>query len=180
MYVISRLVQPNAQCLLFGFAFNGVTRKEFFALESIPIQRQHSIPFVYIRSFLTMPEATTILKGFLSASAIPGVFWTLMGLGIVPLDKTKDIAAPFIEPLGIPTNLFLCILGPAKILGVSSLWGYGPMPELVGRLGLTFSALCGAYGHASIGETPLPPIIYAAMMGGLFILERSASKAKKA
>lgn len=127
-----------------------------------------------------MPEATTVIKGFLSVSAIPGVFLTLMGLGVVPLDKTQDIAAPFIGPLGIPVKPFLCVLGPAKILGVSSLWGYGPMPEIIGRLGLAFSAVCAAYGHASIDESSLPPIIYAGMVGGLFILEKSTTKAKKA
>lgn len=127
-----------------------------------------------------MPETTTVVKTFLTSAAIPGVFLTLMGLGVIPLDKTEGIAAPFIEPLGIPIKPFLCVLGPAKVLGGLSLWGYGPLPEIVGRIGLMFAALCGSYGHAAIGESPVPAIVYTGLMGSLFILDKSTSKGKKA
>ena len=123
--------------------------------------------------------ARTAIKVLLTSAVIPGLFYTLMGLGIAPLDKTAGIAAPFISPLGIPVKPFLCVLGPAKILGGLSLWGVGPMPEMIGRVGLVITALCGAYGHSVIGESPIPPMVYAGMIGGLFLLDKSVSKGKK-
>eukprot|EP00531_Pseudo-nitzschia_arenysensis_P019858 CAMPEP_0116136482 /NCGR_PEP_ID=MMETSP0329-20121206/11746_1 /TAXON_ID=697910 /ORGANISM="Pseudo-nitzschia arenysensis, Strain B593" /LENGTH=128 /DNA_ID=CAMNT_0003631349 /DNA_START=87 /DNA_END=473 /DNA_ORIENTATION=+ len=128
-----------------------------------------------------MPDAKTTIKALATVTVFPGIYYVLMGLGIAPIeDKIEQMAAPFIEPLGIPTKPFFCFLGPCKILGGLSLWGIGPMPEIVGRLGLMLAASCGAYGHSVVGESPVPPIVYAGMIASLFLLDKSTSKGKKA
>ena len=97
---------------------------------------------------------------------------TIMGLGLVPLDEAMiPVAAPFIDPFGIPMKGFLLVLGPCKILGVLALWGIGPMPEWIARLGLSLSATCAVYGHHSVGESVVPPLGYLALMGGLYALD---------
>ena len=128
-----------------------------------------------------MPDASTTIKVLATIVVLPGLFTALMGLGVAPVDeKMAAMAAPFIEPLEIPTKPFFCFLGTCKILGGLSLWGIGPMPEIVGRIGLIVAASCGAYGHMVVGDVPLPPIIYAGMVASLFVLDKSTSKGKKA
>lgn len=128
-----------------------------------------------------MPDATTSIKALATVSVFPGIYYVLMGIGIAPIEeKIEQLAAPFIEPLGIPFKSFCCFLGPCKILGGLSLWGIGPMPEIVGRLGLMLAASCGAYGHSVVGESPVPALVYAVMIASLFVLDKSASKGKKA
>mmetsp|Transcript_23008 Transcript_23008/g.48981 ORF Transcript_23008/g.48981 Transcript_23008/m.48981 type:complete len:128 (+) Transcript_23008:183-566(+) len=119
-----------------------------------------------------MPSATAIVKSLCTVSALPGLFMTLMGVGLAPVDEQiGKMAGPFIDPLGIPLRPFLCLLGPCKILGSFSLWGIGPMPEWFGRPGLMFSALCGAYGHSVVGESVIPPIAYVGMIFSLYFLD---------
>ena len=128
-----------------------------------------------------MPDATTIAKTLATVPIIPGALMILMGLGLAPLDEGMAAAAsPFLTPLGFPTKPFMLILGPCKILGGLSLWGIGPMPEMVGRIGLMFSAACGAYGHYKAGDPFIPPLMYIGVLGSLYYLDKSVSKGKKA
>lgn len=128
-----------------------------------------------------MPEAKTIVKALASATILPGLFYTSMGLGILPVDESlKNVAAHFIDPIGLPTKPFFLILGPCKILAGLSFWGIGPMPELVARTGLLIASTCGAIGHKLNDETVLPPVIYAGLIASLFVLDKSASKGKVA
>ncbi len=124
-----------------------------------------------------MPDTKTTIKALLTATILPGAAMLLMGLGIAPLDENMGkMAAPFIEPFGIQTKHFFCFLGPCKILGGLSLWGIGPMPEIVGRLGLILAATCGAYGHTVVGESFVPAVVYAILTAYLFVLDKSAIK----
>lgn len=104
---------------------------------------------------------------------------TLIGLGLVPVDENMlSVAAPFINPFGIPLRPFLLVLGPCKVLGVLSLWGIGPMPEWFARIGLAVASVCAAYGHSTIGESIVPPLIYFGFIGSLYALDNK-EKGKK-
>eukprot|EP00531_Pseudo-nitzschia_arenysensis_P019834 CAMPEP_0116122834 /NCGR_PEP_ID=MMETSP0329-20121206/4424_1 /TAXON_ID=697910 /ORGANISM="Pseudo-nitzschia arenysensis, Strain B593" /LENGTH=128 /DNA_ID=CAMNT_0003616705 /DNA_START=311 /DNA_END=697 /DNA_ORIENTATION=+ len=128
-----------------------------------------------------MPEAKTIVKALASVTILPGLIYTAMGLGLLPVEESiEKVAAPFIDPIGLPTKPFFLILGPCKILAGLSFWGIGPMPELVARIGLLIASTCGAIGHKMNDETILPPVIYAGMVASLFVLDQSASKGKLA
>ena len=123
---------------------------------------------------------TTIVRGLLSMSIIPGIGMTCIGLGLLPIDdKFVIMSTPFIQPLGIPTKVFACILGPCKILGCLALWNIGPMPEWFARFGLMFAAACGSYGHTLVGESPAPPLGYIGLMLTLYALENVGSKKGK-
>ena len=106
----------------------------------------------------------------------------LTSTGVVPLDeKMVSVAMPFIGPLGIPTRSFFLVLGSCKILGSLSLWKKGPMPEWFARLGLILSASCAAYGHYTVGDSILPPLIYAGVCSSLYFLDPlSQNREKKA
>lgn len=127
-----------------------------------------------------MPSLVQIVKGLCSGVAIPGTFLLFMGLGIAPLDEgLVAIANPFIGPLAIPAKPFFLTLGSCKILGVLSLWKIGPMPEWFARAGLTFAACCAAYGHHSVGEPLVPPLVYSVLISSLWVLDPLNGKAKK-
>mmetsp|Transcript_13311 Transcript_13311/g.27963 ORF Transcript_13311/g.27963 Transcript_13311/m.27963 type:complete len:130 (-) Transcript_13311:2727-3116(-) len=128
---------------------------------------------------MSIPTPRTIVKALLSPSIVPGTFFTLIGLGLVPMDDgTLSVAAPFINPLGIPIRPFLLVLGPCKIMGALSLWGIGPMPEWFARGGLALSAACAAYGHSAIGESMVPGIMVIGLIGCLYALDNK-EKGKK-
>lgn len=128
-----------------------------------------------------MPELQTIVKSLCSFSVIPGIFMLAMGLGVAPVDEgLTNVAAPFLDPLGLPFRPFVLVLGGCKIVGVLSLWGRGPMPEAVGRVGLATSAMCAAYGHRSVGESVVAPVVYTAMIGALYALDGASGKGKSA
>lgn len=119
-----------------------------------------------------MPSATTIVKSLMTGIVLPGTFMTLMGLGVVPVDeKMSSMAAPFLDPFGIPVKQFFLLLGPCKILGGLSLWGIGPMPEWFARIGLIVSSVCGGYGHYFIGDSVVAPVVYLGMIGSLYFLD---------
>ena len=121
---------------------------------------------------MTMPKAATIAKVLATLTIIPSVPMVLMGLGLVPVDeKLVGIASPFLEPFGIPFRPFMCVLGPAKILGALSLWGIGPMPEFFGRIGLATAALCGAYGLNFVGDSTAPALVYSGIIASLYVLD---------
>lgn len=128
-----------------------------------------------------MPELVTILKGLCSGSALAGLGMTCMSLGVIPVDEgLEGVAQVFIGDM-IPTRLFLGILGPAKLLGVASLWGYGPLPKTVGLVGLAMSAFCGAIGHGVRNETAQMLIAGGslAMFGAVHVLEQKKAEGKK-
>jgi hypothetical protein len=122
-----------------------------------------------------MLEAITILKGFCTTPVLPGLFMLMMGLGVAPVDEgMAKAAAVFIDPVGIPQSPFFILLGTCKILGGLSLWGIGPMPEKVGKIGLAVAATCGAIGHFVAGDPWIPPLVYNVMLGSLVYMEKSA------
>ena len=126
-----------------------------------------------------MPSTATIVKSLATGIVLPGTFMTLMGLGLVPIDeKVSQMAAPFLTPFGIPFRPFMCLLGPCKILGGLSLWGIGPMPEWFARIGLLIASVCGGYGHYTIGDTLVGPIVYFGMIGSLYFID-PLTKGKK-
>lgn len=129
-----------------------------------------------------MPEAKTIVKALATIGAIlPGLYYAAQGLGVAPVDASLEpVAAPFIDPIGLPTKPFFLILGTSKILAGLSFWGVGPMPELVGRIGLIVAAGFGAIGHHINNETVVPPLIYSGLVASLFVLDKSGSKGKSA
>merc|ERR1719162_2201244 len=115
-----------------------------------------------------MSITTTAIKSLASFTVIPGSFMTAMGLGLAPLDQNiMEIAAPFIAPLGIPFQPFILVLGSCKIMGALSLWGKGPMSKSVGMIGLAIASICAAYGHYTVGESFIPPIVYLGLLGSL-------------
>mmetsp|Transcript_32098 Transcript_32098/g.47228 ORF Transcript_32098/g.47228 Transcript_32098/m.47228 type:complete len:128 (+) Transcript_32098:183-566(+) len=122
----------------------------------------------------------SVLKSALSTVGIAGVFTLGVGLGVLPLDENMvAVANVFIEPVGVPVKPFFIFLGSCQILGAASLWGIGPMPNLMGRLGLMLAASCGAYGHAKNGESFVPAASYVFFMGILFFLDEGQKKKKK-
>ena len=126
-----------------------------------------------------MPSTATIVKSLATGIVLPGTFMTLMGLGLVPIDeKMTNIAAPFLTPFGIPMKPFMCVLGPCKILGGLSLWGIGPMPAWFARIGLIISSVCGGYGHYTVGDAVVGPIVYIGMIGSLYFID-PLTKGKK-
>lgn len=128
-----------------------------------------------------MPELVTILKIFSSSSALAGLGMTCMSLGVIPVDEgLEGVAKVFIGDM-IPTRLFFGILGPAKLLGVASLWGRGPVPKTVGLVGLAMSAFCGAIGHGVRNETAQALIAGAsvAVLGAVHVLEQKKAEGKK-
>ena len=128
-----------------------------------------------------MPEAKTIVKSLATIIILPGLYMTAQGLGVAPVDASAEaVAAPFIDPIGLPTKPFFLVLGTSKILASLSFWGVGPMPELVGRIGLIVAAGCAAIGHHINNETVVPPLIFTGLVASLFVLDKSASKGKSA
>eukprot|EP00537_Pseudo-nitzschia_pungens_P016094 CAMPEP_0172402942 /NCGR_PEP_ID=MMETSP1061-20121228/56935_1 /TAXON_ID=37318 /ORGANISM="Pseudo-nitzschia pungens, Strain cf. pungens" /LENGTH=129 /DNA_ID=CAMNT_0013137127 /DNA_START=84 /DNA_END=473 /DNA_ORIENTATION=- len=126
-----------------------------------------------------MPTPQTIVKALMTPVGIAGSFMTLMGLGLVPVDqKVVGIAAPFLTAFGIPFRPFAVVLGSCKILGAMSLWGTGPMPEWFARIGLGFASVCAVYGHHSIGDSVVGPVVYLGLIGSLYALD-SSEKGKK-
>lgn len=115
----------------------------------------------------------------MSPSFLAGTGITLMGLGVIPIDNDMAaVANVFIGPLGIPLNVFLSILGPCQMLGVLSLWGYGPMPKSIAIPGLGLSALCGAIGHYVHGDIPhaIAATGYVVIAGTLAVLEQARTE----
>eukprot|EP00536_Pseudo-nitzschia_multiseries_P016567 jgi/Psemu1/313326/fgenesh1_kg.1149_\ len=127
-----------------------------------------------------MPTPTTVVKSLMTLAAVPGSFVLSMGLGLVSVDETLvNMAAPFLTPFGIPFKPFAVVLGSSKILAALSLWDIGPMPEWFGRIGLGFASACAVYGHHSVGESAVPPMLYLGLIGSLYVLENNG-KGKKA
>eukprot|EP00593_Proboscia_inermis_P004630 CAMPEP_0171318478 /NCGR_PEP_ID=MMETSP0816-20121228/88952_1 /TAXON_ID=420281 /ORGANISM="Proboscia inermis, Strain CCAP1064/1" /LENGTH=129 /DNA_ID=CAMNT_0011813039 /DNA_START=24 /DNA_END=413 /DNA_ORIENTATION=- len=127
-----------------------------------------------------MPEAVPIIKKTLSVIAIPGTFMVMMGLGFLPVDeKMTKIAAPFIAPLGIPFQPFVACLGTCKVLAGLSMWGIGPMSDIVARIGLMLCTSCAAYGHHVVGDNVIPPIVYFGLVSSLFVLDKYKSTKEK-
>ena len=118
------------------------------------------------------PSSRTIVKGLLTTTIVPGTFMTLMGLGLVPVDDgVVAVAAPFIEPLGIPFRAFVRVLGPSKILAALSLWKVGPMPEWFARIGLMASSCCALYGHGVLGEPVVAPLAFIGLISSLYVMD---------
>ena len=126
-----------------------------------------------------MPEAAPIIKKLLSPVALPGIFMAAMGLGLVPVDdNVQQLAAPFIDPLGIPFRPFSLFLGSCNFMAGLSMWGLGPMPETVARVGLMMCSGCGAYAHYNLGETFIHSLVYFSLASSLWFLD-PISKGKK-
>eukprot|EP00543_Licmophora_paradoxa_P007818 CAMPEP_0202443890 /NCGR_PEP_ID=MMETSP1360-20130828/3064_1 /ASSEMBLY_ACC=CAM_ASM_000848 /TAXON_ID=515479 /ORGANISM="Licmophora paradoxa, Strain CCMP2313" /LENGTH=131 /DNA_ID=CAMNT_0049059721 /DNA_START=43 /DNA_END=438 /DNA_ORIENTATION=- len=126
-------------------------------------------------------EATTVLRGLASGSVLAGTGMLAMGLGVIDIDPTMgSVANVFLEPVGLPLNPFLAVLGSCKILGVLSLWNVGPMPKSLGMIGLAMSALCGAAGHYVVegGAAAIPPIVYLGILGLLVFFESKKADQK--
>jgi len=95
--------------------------------------------------------ATIAVKTCITGLGIAGVGCLIMGLGFIPIDpEFAAVAKPNIDPFGIPLRPFMLFLGPMKVLGAASQWGYGPLHKGFGRLGLQFCCICGFYGHYNI------------------------------
>mmetsp|Transcript_36950 Transcript_36950/g.42147 ORF Transcript_36950/g.42147 Transcript_36950/m.42147 type:complete len:130 (-) Transcript_36950:152-541(-) len=119
----------------------------------------------------------TIVKVLISPMAFAGLGMSLMGLGFIPVDPTAaKVANIYLEPFNLPLKPFFIILGAAKVIGVISQWGYGPIPKLFARLCLMMSAACALYGHNKIGDTILPSAIMLTLLSSLFVLERLGKK----
>jgi hypothetical protein len=58
-----------------------------------------------------------------------------------------------------------------KVMAAASVWGYGPLPELVGRIGLMLSSLGALNGHHALGDSIVPPIVVFLLLGSLFWLD---------
>ncbi|KAL7541834.1 hypothetical protein ACHAXR_011245 [Thalassiosira sp. AJA248-18] len=124
------------------------------------------------------PTTKTIVKALMTPVVVPGLFLTLMGLGLVPVDEgVASVAAPFITPLNIPVRPFFCVLGPCKLLAGFALWKKGPMPEGVARVGLTIASACALYGHYAVGDNVVGPLVYLGFLASLYALD-SAEKGK--
>tara|TARA_B110001450_G_scaffold221916_1_gene218210 strand:- start:4 stop:504 length:501 start_codon:yes stop_codon:yes gene_type:complete len=96
----------------------------------------------------------------------------LQGAGIVPIDDSMSrIAAIYVSSSSL--RLFFVVLGSCKVLGSFALFNIGPMNSKCARLGLILSAGCGAYGHYAIGESTIPPLLYSACIGSLYILDNN-------
>jgi len=119
-----------------------------------------------------MISIRTIIKILMLTQAMAGTAMILMSSGVIPMDeKMGAIATMFGEPIGATDKQLLAVLGPAKILGVAGIWGYGPLPATVGVVGLMISATCAIYGHHAINDTVVPPLVFTLLLGCLLFLK---------
>lgn len=127
-----------------------------------------------------MGNSVFALKCLLTPVCIPGAFYALMGIGVVPLDPhTVALANVFVEPLSVPLKPFLAFLGTCKVLAALSLWHIGPMPRSVAMPGLLTTASCAVHAHVAVGDKPFGAIAYIGMLGVLYVLEGKEMAAKK-
>jgi hypothetical protein len=126
---------------------------------------------------MSMPSAITLLRGVVSLPIMAGAGMLAMGMKLVPVDPNLAAIAKVFIGDAIPLLTFLRILGAAKVAAAVSFWGRGPLPHDGAVLGMSISALCGAYGHYVVEGTlqALVPVIYMMLLATYFVWNRAGN-----